>query len=110
MSNFDVRGVKIVNFDNLFDMLDQLKDQIISGNNALYSVCAFINKNKKYEQIIYSILDKNLKIRCGTNTINSVFTNLVPEFSVSLANNLSDVSEGFINFETGFFYNFYIFQ
>ncbi len=44
-------------------------------------------------------MDKNLKIRCGTATINSVFPELVPEFPVALAEKITDLPQGFIDYE-----------
>jgi len=59
----------------------------------LGSVCNFISLNKKYENLIYCILDKNLKTRCGRATINSVFDKLIPEFPVALAENITNIPD-----------------
>lgn len=77
---------------NIFSLLDMLKERKITGNAALEACKSFIDNNKKYESLIYCILDKNLKIRCGSNSINKIFPNLVPSFEVALAYNYCDVS------------------
>lgn len=98
MSNMDIRcQAKYVK--DIFDLLDILKERKITGNIALATVCNFIANNKKYDKIIYSIIDKNLKIRCGTATINKVFPNLIPEFPVALAEKIEDIPNGYLNLE-----------
>jgi hypothetical protein len=83
---------------NLFSLLDLLRNREITGNVALGTICNFIDQNRKYENLICCILDKNLKIRCGISTVNSVFQNLIPDFPVALANKIADVPKGkFLN-------------
>lgn len=103
MSNVDIRS-QGKNAKNIFHLLDLLKTREVTGNAALGTVCNFVTVNKKYESLIYSILDKNLKIRCGTATINAVFPKLVPEFPVALAENITDVPESQIDFENDRWY------
>ena len=45
----------------------------------------FITANPGYEDLIYSIIDKDLKTRTGAKVINKAFPNLIPEFNVALA-------------------------
>lgn len=73
-------------YNNLFDILDDLKDRKITGHIALKSINEFIKNNKKYEDIIYNIIDKNLKIRIAEKTINKVYNkNVIPVFNPVLA-------------------------
>ena len=97
ISNVEIRS-QYRTVKNIFHLLDMLKSREIIGNIALASVCNFININKRYENLLYCILDKNLKIRCGTATINSVFPKLIPEFPVALAEKITDIPENYINF------------
>ena len=71
--------------EDLFPILDDLSARIISGHDALEIVYGYVKKFQEYEDIIYSIIDKNLKIRMSDTTINKVFPGLIPEFKVQLA-------------------------
>lgn len=50
----------------------------------------FIKENIQYKELIYKIIDRDLEIRIGIKGINDVFENLIPEFSVALANKYRD--------------------
>lgn len=97
LNNPDVR-IQPKQVKSIFELLDLLKTRSVTGNAALAAICAFINKNRKHEQLIYSILDKNLKIRCQAKTINCVFKDLVPTFPVALALDRAKIPEGYIDF------------
>ena len=45
----------------------------------------FISQHKEYKDLIYNIIDKDLKIRAGDKVINKAVPNLIPTFSVALA-------------------------
>jgi len=72
---------------NIFGLLDDLTDRTITGHKAIEAVNAFVfDKNVKgYEDIIYSIIDKNLEIRASDSVINKVIPDLIPTFDVALA-------------------------
>ena len=70
---------------NIFDLLDDLRERYMTGHSAIEGVNYFISKNKEYEEIIYDIIDKDLKIRAGAKLINKAFPGLIPEFNVALA-------------------------
>lgn len=101
-------GKKLPN--SIFALLDLLKDREITGNEALYTTCWFVNsvcrnprlshvKQKQHEQLVYAILDRNLKIRCGVKSLNAVFPTLIPEFSVALAQPLEKASSHAIDYK-----------
>ena len=71
----------------IFDLLDDLTTRHMTGHAAIGAVNYFINKNLEYKDIIYNILDKDLKIRTGAKVINKAFPGLIPEFNVALAQN-----------------------
>lgn len=73
------------NYSDLFSLLDDLNDRHITGNSAISCVNGFIAKNLEFSDVIYSILDRNLKTRATTTLINSVLPNTVPTFDVALA-------------------------
>ena len=56
-----------------------------TGHDAIRIVNAYINKFPEQEELLYCILDKDLKTRAGAKIINKVIPNFIPEFSVALA-------------------------
>lgn len=74
----------------IYELLDLLKDRFITGNDAINMVIEFIKENRRFQNLIYEIIDKSLKFRCNVKTINSVFTGLIPQFSVALAQPYTD--------------------
>jgi DNA ligase-1 len=75
-------------YNNFFDLLDNLKSRKITGHDAIGAVHTFIdsqaNKNN-IEELIYCIIDKDLKTRAGDKIINKAIPDHIPEFSVALA-------------------------
>lgn len=71
--------------DDIFTLLDGLRNRIITGHDAIGAVNKFVEDNKQYEQLIWTIIDKNLKTRTDAKVINKVWNGLVPQFSVALA-------------------------
>jgi hypothetical protein len=69
---------------DVFHLLDMLKGGL-RGNVAKATCLSFIAKNKKFEQLIYDMIDKKLRTRCKAAGINKVYEGLIPKFSVSLA-------------------------
>jgi len=72
-------------YTNLFDLLRDLSNRLITGHEAISYVNGFVNANNKYEEIIWNILDKDLKTRTGASLINKAIPNLIPQFKVALA-------------------------
>ena len=73
-------------FEDFFSLLDYLNDRILTGHDAIKAVNRFVMENKQYEEVIWNIIDRNLKTRSTAATINKVIPNLIPTFSVALAN------------------------
>lgn len=69
----------------LFGLLDALKSRTITGHDAIGAVNTFVEQHNEYEEIIHCIVDKDLKTRAGDKIINKAIPNLIPEFSVALA-------------------------
>ena len=84
--NFNLRDPNYIH-DNIFDLLDDLTSRTYTGHDAIAVVNSFINMNEEYEDLIYSVIDKDLKTRTGAKVINKAFPNLIPEFNVALAQN-----------------------
>ena len=72
--------------DTIFDLLDDLTNRKYTGHDAIASVNGF-SRGTGYEDLIYNIIDKDLKIRTGAKVINKAFPGLIPEFNVALAQN-----------------------
>jgi DNA ligase-1 len=68
----------------LFELLDKLTNREVTGHAAIELVNRFATKNVDWD-LIYDVIDKDLKIRCGAKVINKAFPGLIPEFNVTLA-------------------------
>ena len=66
-------------------VLESLANKTYTGHTAISMVNSFVANNKKYEDIIYNILDKDLKTRAGASIINKAIPYLIPQFKVALA-------------------------
>jgi len=85
---------------DLFSLLDDLNERRVTGHSAIQAVNGFIEKNKEFSEIIYDVIDRNLKTRATTTLINSVMPGTVPTFDVALAEKFEG-NEKKINFESG---------
>ena len=72
-------------YNNFFDLLDDLKGRKITGHDAIAAVNSFIEHHSDYEELIHCVIDKDLKTRAGDKIINKVIEDHIPEFSVALA-------------------------
>ena len=75
-------------YKNFFDLLDDLKSRKITGHDAIGAVHTFIDSQSNkdnIEELIYCIIDKDLKTRAGDKIINKAIPDHIPEFSVALA-------------------------
>jgi hypothetical protein len=73
-------------YDNVFGLLDDLNNRVYTGHDAIAMVNSFILQHKEYEDLIFSIIDRNLEIRASESVINKVIPGLIPTFDVALAN------------------------
>ena len=71
--------------ETIFSLLDDLTHRKYTGHDAIAQINGFITANSGYEDLIYNIIDKDLKTRTGAKVINKAFPNLIPEFNVALA-------------------------
>lgn len=77
-------------YDTLEHLLTALSNKVLTGHNAIKACIAFIIANIKYMDLILDVIDRNIKARIGVAVINKVFPGCISEFSVALANSLSD--------------------
>ena len=82
----------------IVEVLDKLNKREVTGHAALSLVNGFIKANEKYADLIYNIIDRNLKTRIDAKMINKVFPALIPVFEVALAGEY-EKKKKFVNFD-----------
>lgn len=85
-------------YTDLSKLLDDLNDRFITGHTAISCVNGFVEANKAYEELIFNIIDRNLKTRSTTSMINKVIPGLIPTFDVALANSFDEKMSKKVNF------------
>lgn len=85
-------------YSDLSTLLDDLNDRFITGHLAISCVNGFIEANKDYEELIFNIIDRNLKTRSTTSMINKAIPGLIPTFDVALANSFDEKMAKKVNF------------
>lgn len=91
-------------YDNLFSLLDSLNNRDITGHQAISEVNAFIKANLQYEELIFNVIDRNLKTRSTTSMINKIVPGLVPTFDVALADTYKDSTKKKVNLKDDSWY------
>jgi hypothetical protein len=88
---------------NIFDILDQLINRIITGHDAINYVIDLIKfVGQKYEELIYCIIDKDLNANINIAIINSISPNAILEFKVALAERFDEAPDSRVaNFASG---------
>ena len=71
-------------YKDVFHLLDDLTNRKFTGHDAIALINGCANSHDD-NQLIYKIIDKNLDIRAGDKVINKAVPNLIPTFSVALA-------------------------
>ena len=71
--------------ETIFSLLDDLTNRKYTGHDAIAQINGFITANPDYEDLIYNIIDKDLKIRAGAKVLNKAWPGLIPTFEVALA-------------------------
>ena len=91
-------------YGSIFTLLDTLNDRIITGHDAIAAVNRFILENRQHEELIYNIIDRNLKTRSTTSMINKVVPGLVPTFDVALAATYDEKTKKKVNLDSDEWY------
>ncbi len=84
--------------DNIFQLLDKLDNREITGHAALAEVNGYISNNQEYADLIYNIIDRNLKTRSTASMINKIIPGCVPTFDVALASTYDDKTKKKVDF------------
>lgn len=91
-------------YDNFFSLLDALDNRDVTGHQAISEVNAFIKANGQYEELIFNVIDRNLKTRSTTSMINKIVPGLIPTFDVALADTYKDSTKKKVNFKEDSWY------
>ena len=71
--------------DSIFHLLNDLNDRVYTGHDAIAMVNSFVLQYPEYEDLIFSIIDRNMELRASASVINKVIPGLIPTFDVALA-------------------------
>lgn len=79
-------GSAETSFEDMFGLLDNLRNRKFTGNLAIGEVANFIKTSPaKLAEVFILILGRDLKMGISTTSINKVYPNLIPTFDVMLA-------------------------
>ena len=85
-------------YNDLFYFLDALSKRTITGHDAIQYTKGYVNGMEDWQKdLVFCILDKNLKTRTGADLINKAIQGCVPTFKVALANSY-DKQKGKVDF------------
>jgi DNA ligase-1 len=90
---------KDTKFNSLFDLLESLNLRLITGHKAIKETNGFIYNNPEFKNLLYLILDRNLKIRASIKIINKAIPGHIPVFAVALANKFDEKTKKKIDLE-----------
>ena len=90
-------------YGSLFTLLDDLNNRVCTGHTAIANVNRFVHENSIYADLIWNIIDRNLKTRSTTSMINKVKPGLIPTFDVALAKAFDEKTQKKVNWEDRWF-------
>ena len=91
-------------YDSIFQLLESLNQRLITGHRAIKEINGYIYCNPEIKDLLYLILDRNLKIRASVKLINKALPGLIPTFNVALANKYDEKTKKKVNFEKDVWY------
>lgn len=86
------------NYENVYQLLDDLRQRNISGNDAVMSILRFCHRYSQFRDLFFRVIDRNLGIRCGRSTIDEAFPGLIPQFKTSSGRDIQDIIPKSLNF------------
>jgi hypothetical protein len=90
-------------YEDLFVLLDDLIARVLTGHDAIAAVNQYVIENKDFEDIIFNIIDGNLKTRSTASMINKVVPKLIPTFDVALAVAYDEKTKKKVNYDDGWY-------
>lgn len=100
IKNKDMRQANFA--ESIFEVLDALSSREVTGHEAIGVVNDYISRHEEHRDLIYNIIDRNIKTRVDVKMINKVWPNLIPTFEVVLAKKFED-HEKSVSFDSGWF-------
>lgn len=88
-------------YGDFFLLLNDLNDRVVTGHNAIANVNRYVRENPLFEDLIWNILDRNLKTRSTASTINKAIPNLIPTFDVALAKAFDEKTQKKVDWNDG---------
>jgi len=95
---------KHTKFESIFDLLNSLNQRLITGHKAIEEVNGFLFKNPTHKELLYLMLERNLKTRVSVKLINKAIPNLIPTFNVALANKYDEKTKKKVDFKKDVWY------
>jgi hypothetical protein len=90
-------------YKDIFTLLDDLATRFITGHTAIAAVNGFVSVNPRHADLIWNILDRNLKTRSTTSMINKIVPGLIPTFDVALAKAYDEKTQKKVNWKDGWY-------
>ena len=90
-------------YGDFFLLLDDLNDRVMTGHTAIANINRYVLEHKEFEDIIFNIIDRNLKTRSTASTINKAIPNLIPTFDVALAKAYDEKTQKKVKWSDGWF-------
>ena len=90
-------------YGSLFTLLDDFNNRVCTGHTAIANVNRFVHENSIYKDLIFNIIDRNLKTRSTASMINKVKPGLIPTFDVALAKAFDEKTQKKVNWEDRWF-------
>ena len=90
-------------YGDFFLLLDDLNDRVMTGHTAIANINRYVLEHKEFEDIIFNIIDRNLKTRSTASTINKAIPNLIPTFDVALAKAFDEKTQKKVKWSDGWF-------
>lgn len=88
-------------YDDMFQLLYDLKTRVITGNQAQKMATEFCAFFPDLKPIFLGILKHDLDIGIAKGTIKKVFPNMFSEFSVALSDKLNEKTESLVDWNSG---------
>lgn len=88
-------------YDDMFRLLYDLKNRVITGNQAKDLSTEFCAFNPEIKPIFLGILKHDLNIGIAKGTIKKVFPNMFSEFSVALSGVFDEKTEKLVDWNSG---------
>lgn len=91
--------------ESIFDLLDSFKSREFTGHAAIARTNKFVKEHLEHQDVIWKIVDRNLKSGIDATLINKAFGDkFIPEFSVALADKYDDKMANKIKFNGNEYY------